>query len=167
MTIRGWLDTFWGMFDPSSLLLVIFKFSQLFGWNGAKYDLIWLLEDIWSHFEWCSIHLNFWPFFQFWSTFWLEMAKIWLDVTIGSISTTSYFGSRYSAIGIAAPGDTFMLERGAAECSSSPKWWCHYINSNQLKYLWLSQISYFRDKHLRASKPYLIIRLLGPSITKV
>ena len=30
----------------------------------------------------------------------------------------SYFGSRYIAIRSAGPGDTFVLERGAAECSS-------------------------------------------------
>ena len=30
----------------------------------------------------------------------------------------SYFGSRYIAIRSAAPGDTFVLERGADECSS-------------------------------------------------
>ena len=30
----------------------------------------------------------------------------------------SYVGSRYLVIGSAAPGDTFVLERGTAECSS-------------------------------------------------
>ena len=30
----------------------------------------------------------------------------------------SYVGSRYLVIGSAGPGDTFVLERGTAECSS-------------------------------------------------
>ena len=34
------------------------------------------------------------------------------------LSNMSYVGSRYLVIGSAAPGDTFALERGAAECSS-------------------------------------------------
>ena len=38
------------------------KFRQLFGWNGPKYGLIWLLGTIWSHFRRCSDRLHFWPF---------------------------------------------------------------------------------------------------------
>ena len=43
----------------------------------------------------------------------------------------SYFGSRYLAIESAAPRDTFVLERGAAECSSLPV--LHLENCKLLK----------------------------------
>ena len=55
------LDPFWGMFDPSSLLLVIFKLSQRFGWNGAKYDLIWLLRMLWDIFTKFSGMIHLYP----------------------------------------------------------------------------------------------------------
>ena len=47
-TILGHLEPFCAMLHPATIL-AIFKFGQLLGWNGANYDLIWLLEDIWNH----------------------------------------------------------------------------------------------------------------------
>ena len=59
------------------------------------------------------IGFHFWHcFFLYWSIVLLKRAKIWLDATLESIWAMSYVGSRYLVIGSAAPGDTFVLERG-------------------------------------------------------
>ena len=92
-------------------------FLPLFGWNGLKYDLIRPLRDAWNYFEKWSILFHYWRFFSLVNLD-LKWSKIWLDVTIGSIWVMSYFGSIYLAMESAALGDTILLERGAADCSS-------------------------------------------------
>ena len=103
-------------YEMFTIYLVCTTLYPFFVWNGPKHGLIWLRDHLEAFSAMCE-SASLLAFFWFWSTFLLERARLWLDITIGdnleAFEQYSIFGRRHLVIVSAALGIHLCLKVGS------------------------------------------------------